>query len=95
MNTDTLTERLKEHALSHGIDLIGITSVKPFTRRGKKETVLDPKKLLDDARAVIVTAFYMNEAKEYYREAIAAFPLRAGIDAIRGNAVIALGTANR
>lgn len=62
MNTDSLTERLKEHALSHGIDLIGITSAKPFIRRGKQETVLDPKKLLDDARAVIVTAFYMNEA---------------------------------
>ncbi len=62
MNTDSLTERLKEHALSHGIDLIGITSAKPFTRRGKTETVLEPKKLLDEARAVIVTAFHMNEA---------------------------------
>jgi len=62
MNSDSLTEQLKAHALSHGIDLIGITSAKPFVRRGKTEAVLDPKKLLDDARAVIVTAFYINEA---------------------------------
>jgi len=62
MNSDSLTEQLKTHALSHGVDLIGITSAKPFVRRGKTEAVLDPKKLLDDARAVIVTAFYINEA---------------------------------
>jgi epoxyqueuosine reductase len=30
---------------------------------------------------------------EYFRKTFAAFPLRAGIDALRGNAVIALGNA--
>ena len=29
--------------------------------------------------------------EEYYRESIPSFPMRAGMDAIRGNAIIALG----
>lgn len=62
MNNHSLTARLKEHALAHGIDSIGITSAGPFTRKGKTDTIMDPKKLLADARSVIVTAFYMNEA---------------------------------
>jgi epoxyqueuosine reductase len=65
MNTNTLTLQLKEYALSHGIDLIGITSAKPFIK--KKETtdiIIDPKKLLADVQSVIVTGFYMNEPIE-------------------------------
>ncbi|MEW6376139.1 MAG: 4Fe-4S double cluster binding domain-containing protein [Thermodesulfobacteriota bacterium] len=61
MNTNSLTMQLKKHALSHGVDLIGITSAKPFIKRDRTETIIDPKELLDDARSVIVTAFYMNE----------------------------------
>ena len=56
-----LTGRLKDHALTHGIDLIGITSAKPFIIQNDIETVFDPKRLLNDAKAVIVTGFYMKE----------------------------------
>jgi epoxyqueuosine reductase len=62
MKTDSLTSQLKEHALSHGIDLIGITSAKPFVRQGREQEIIDPKEMLPDAQAVIVTAFHMNEA---------------------------------
>jgi hypothetical protein len=62
MKTDSLTSQLKEHALSQGIDLIGITSARPFVRQGKEQEIIDPKALLPDAQAVIVTAFHMNEA---------------------------------
>jgi epoxyqueuosine reductase len=56
-----LTDRLKQHALKHGIDLIGITSAKPFIIQKDIETIFDPKQLLDDAKAIIVTGFYMKE----------------------------------
>ncbi len=61
MNRDSLTVQLKEHALSLGVDLIGVTSAKVFIKEDGKGTVVDPKDMLADARAVIVTAFYMNE----------------------------------
>ena len=61
MNTHSLTVQLKEYALSHGVDLIGITSAKPFVIRDGTKTIIDPKELLDDAQAVIVTAIYTNE----------------------------------
>jgi epoxyqueuosine reductase len=49
---------LQEHALSHGVDLIGITSARPFVKRDSTETRIEPRELLADAQAVIVTAFY-------------------------------------
>jgi len=52
--------QLKEYALSHGVDLIGITSAKPFIMRDKRKSIIDPKELLDDAQSVIVTAIYDN-----------------------------------
>jgi len=61
MNNTTLTTRLKQYALTQGIDLIGITSAKPFIIQRKNETVVDPKELLNDAKAIIVTGFYINE----------------------------------
>lgn len=61
MNTNSLTVQLKEYALSRGVDLIGITSAKPFIKRDRTETAIDPKELLDDARSVIVTAYCTNE----------------------------------
>lgn len=61
MNTNSLTVQLKEYALSRGVDLIGITSAKPFIKRDRTETTIDPKELLDDARSVIVTAYCTNE----------------------------------
>lgn len=62
MNTYTLTSQLKKHALSHGVDVIGITSTEPFIKKKEDaEIIIDPKKLLADAQSVIVTGFYMNE----------------------------------
>ncbi len=61
MNTDSLTVQLKEHALSQGIDLIGMTTAKPFTRQGRAQEIIDPRELLVDAQAIIVIAFYLNE----------------------------------
>ena len=61
MNNNTLTTRLKQYALARGIDLIGITSAKPFIVQRKKEAFVDPKELLNDAKAIIVTGFYINE----------------------------------
>ena len=58
MNTDTLTAELKEYALSQGVDLIGVTSARPFVKRDKAKTFIDPKELLEDAQSVVVTAFY-------------------------------------
>jgi epoxyqueuosine reductase len=60
MNKD-LTTDLKQYALANGLDLIGITSVDPFIIQKEKETVADPKDLLNDARAIVITGFYMKE----------------------------------
>lgn len=60
MNSNNLSSRLKEHALANGIDLIGITSAKPFLLERKKEAFFDPKVFLDDAKAIVVTGFYIN-----------------------------------
>lgn len=60
MNADSLTVQLKEHALSNGIDLIGITSARPFVKRDRMGTTADPRELLGDARAVVVAAFYSH-----------------------------------
>jgi epoxyqueuosine reductase len=58
MDANSLTAQLKEHAFSQGVDLIGITSARPFVRKGETEATIDPRELLDDARSVIVAAFY-------------------------------------
>lgn len=56
-----LTTCLKQYALANGIDLIGITSADPFIIQNEKETVANPKDLLSDARAIVITGFYMKE----------------------------------
>jgi epoxyqueuosine reductase len=56
-----LTAGLKQHALARGIDLIGITSANPFVIQKEKETIADPKELLSDAKAIVITGFYMKE----------------------------------
>lgn len=60
MNNTDLSSRLKNYAKDNGIDLIGITSAKPFITQRKKESFVDPKDYLKDAKAVIVTGFYIN-----------------------------------
>lgn len=42
----SLTEELKDHALSAGIDVIGITSAKPFRVKGDKEKHINPQEVL-------------------------------------------------
>lgn len=61
---NNLTYRLKQHALSNGIDLIGITSAKPFIAERKKEPFVDPKDFLSDAKAIIVAGFHINESSK-------------------------------
>lgn len=60
MNKD-LTTDLKQHAITNGINLIGITSADPFIIQKEKETVADPKDLLSNARAIVITGFYMKD----------------------------------
>lgn len=64
MKDGNLTSRLKDYALNNGIDLIGITSAKPFIIQRKKEPFVDPKTFLSNAKAVIVTGFHINESSK-------------------------------
>jgi epoxyqueuosine reductase len=52
-----LTQELRKRVLSAGIDLIGITSTKPFKIQGEEERRIDPKEILKDAQSVIVLGF--------------------------------------
>ena len=45
MNRDSLASQLKAHALSHGLDLVGITSAKPFINKDETRNVIDPRDL--------------------------------------------------
>ncbi len=62
MDMKTWTTQLKDYALSRGIDLLGITSAKPFVKKGETETVIDPREILPEAQSIVVTGFYMKEA---------------------------------
>lgn len=53
-----LTHALKQHAKRMGIDLVGCTSAAPFTR-GHDWQELDPRKIMPDARSVVVAACYL------------------------------------
>ena len=64
MNKTNLTSRLKQYALSNGIDLIGITSAQPFIVQRGKEPYINPKDIMEDASAIIVTGFYINESSK-------------------------------
>lgn len=48
---------MKEEAIASGIDLIGITSAKPFEVTGKKQKHVDPRNILKGATSVIVAGF--------------------------------------
>ncbi|MEW6482055.1 MAG: 4Fe-4S double cluster binding domain-containing protein [bacterium] len=54
-----LTYNLIEKAITAGVDIIGVTSAKPFRIQGEKERVVDPKEILNDAQSVIVGGFYI------------------------------------
>lgn len=64
MKNGKLTSQLKQFALNNGIDLIGITSAKPFIIQRKKEPFVDPKTFLSDAKAVVVTGFHINQSSK-------------------------------
>lgn len=61
---ETLSADLKQYALDNGIDLFGITSAKPFVIQKNGGTItVDPGRLLNDAKAIIVMGYY-NKEKE-------------------------------
>lgn len=53
----TLTDRLKETLLAAGIDLIGITSAEPLEVPGGVYQHTQPREVMAEARAVVVTGF--------------------------------------
>ena len=54
----SLTAKLKEHALKHGIDLIGVTSAKPFEVDGWAGPIVKPRSYLKNAKSVVVFGYY-------------------------------------
>jgi epoxyqueuosine reductase len=57
----SLASELKEYAVEHGVDLIGVTSAEPFMRKkvdGLDEPLIDPRTYLENAKSVVVYAFY-------------------------------------
>jgi len=61
MKTNSSTLQLQARALSSGVELIGITPAKVFTKRGKTDTAVNPKEPLDDARSIVVVAFHSHD----------------------------------
>ncbi len=54
----SLTTKLKEHALKHGIDLISVTSVRPFEVDGWAGPIVKPRDYLKNAKSVVVFGYY-------------------------------------
>jgi tRNA(Ile)-lysidine synthase TilS/MesJ len=63
---------LKEYAVEHGIDLIGVTSAEPFMRKKVdrlNEQLMDPRTYLENAKSVVVYGFYYGRALEVSEKA--------------------------
>ena len=56
----SLTAGLKEYALQHGVDVIGVTSANAFEVDGLDEPLMDPGTYLKNARAVVVFGYYFG-----------------------------------
>jgi epoxyqueuosine reductase len=76
----SLNTQLKEYARKHGVELIGVTSAEPFAipdkrivlyggkMRGRIAGSIDPRKLMPNAKSVVVFAYYTLSASEYQSE---------------------------
>jgi epoxyqueuosine reductase len=56
----SLTGELKEYALKHGVDLIGVTSAEAFEVDGLDKPLMDPRAYLENAKSVVVYGFYFG-----------------------------------
>jgi len=56
----SLTGELKEYALKHGVDLIGVTSAEAFEVDGLDKPPVDPRAYLKNAKSVVVYGFYFG-----------------------------------
>lgn len=56
----SLTRELKEYALKHGVDLIGVTSAEAFEVNGLDRPLVDPRAYLEKAKSVVVYGFYFG-----------------------------------
>jgi len=54
----SLTMELKEYAVKHGIDLIGVTSAKAFELDGLDKPLTEPRTYLENAQSIVVYGFY-------------------------------------
>ncbi len=59
----SLTSELREHAQAAGIDLIGITSARPFLV-GEEQRIADAREYLPDAQSIVVAACYVYRGPE-------------------------------
>jgi len=56
----SLTGELKEYALKHGIDLIGVASAEAFEVDGLDKPLVDPRTYLENAKSVVVYGLYFG-----------------------------------
>jgi epoxyqueuosine reductase len=56
----SLTGELKEYALKHGVDVIGVTSAEAFEVDGLDKPLVDPRAYLENAKSVVVYGFYFG-----------------------------------
>lgn len=56
----SLTGELKEYALKHDVDLIGVTSAEAFEVDGLDKPLVDPRAYLENAKSVVVYGFYFG-----------------------------------
>jgi len=56
----SLTEELKEYALKHGVELIGVTSTEAFELDGLGKPLVAPRTYLENAKSVVMYGFYFG-----------------------------------
>jgi len=56
----SLVAELKEYALKHGVDLIGVTSTEAFELDGLDKLLVAPRTYLENAKSVVVYGFYFG-----------------------------------
>ena len=56
----SLAAELKEYALKHGVDLIGVTSVEAFEVDRLDKPLVNPRDYLENAKSVVVYGFYFG-----------------------------------